>query len=253
MPVRWMVLIVVVMFAIAIPALAQAGADDEITINYFDRFVVDGGLITWCVLIPLSVVTVALILEHLLSIKSTKLLNHEDYDRLAGAVGQGDLAGAWRIIGENDHFTFAVLRRGMAELANSYVSAEYAIIEATEEQATKLLRKIEYLNIIGNISPMIGLLGTVYGIILAFNKQVEIVRKGGVTQPDQLAEGISIALVTTFWGLIVAIPALAVYGLLRNRIDALAAQIANMALDVIRAVKPEQRESLRKIVDEATL
>jgi len=97
-----------------------------------------------------------------------------------------------------------------------------------------MLRKVEYLHIIGNIAPMIGLFGTVYGIILAFNKLVEVVRQGGVTQPDQLAEGISVALVTTLWGLMVAIPAMAMYGYFRNQIEALTAEAVLTVQELLR-------------------
>lgn len=235
---------------LAIPtatAIAEETSQNT-TIDYFQRFVIDGGLLTWFILIPLSIATFALILEHALSIRESKLLNRPDADQVARSIARGDLASAWKLAHAQDSFLFFVLRRGLLELSNSYESAEYAVIEAAEEQATRLLRKIEYLNIIGNVSPMIGLFGTVYGIILAFNKLVEVVRQGGVNRPDQLAEGISIALVTTLWGLVVAIPALAMYGLFRNRIDALAAQITNLSLDMIRNVKPEARESLAEIV-----
>jgi biopolymer transport protein ExbB len=86
---------------------------------------------------------------------------------------------------------------------------------------SRLLRKIEYLNIIGNVAPMIGLFGTVYGMILAFNKLRSL---HGVPNPGELAWGISVALVTTFWGLLIAIPALSVYAISRNRIDGAAAE-----------------------------
>jgi len=231
----------------SVGGLGQAGGGAVVTIDYFQRFVIDGGAIGWF-LVLLSIATFALILEHALNIRASKLLSGRDRDRLSGAIARGDLAGAWTLTGKTDSFLFAVVRRGLTEVANSHETAEYAVIEAAEEQATKLLRKIEYLNIIGNVAPMIGLFGTVYGIILAFNKLVEIAHQGGVSRPDQLAEGISIALVTTFWGLIVAIPALAMYGVLRNRIDAVAAQVANTSLELIRTIKPDQREVLKQIM-----
>jgi len=220
-------------------------AQETYSINYFRRFVIDGGYITWLVLIPLSIATSALIIEHARKIRAGRLLPRSQYDRFRALAAQGDMAGTWKAVSQADSFIARVLQRGLAELAGSYEAAEYAVIEAAEEQATRLLRKIEFLSIIGNVAPMIGLFGTVYGIILAFNKLVEVVRQGGVTQPDQLAEGISIALVTTFWGLIVAIPALAMYGLFRNRIDDLTAQAANLALDLIRNIRPELRAALR--------
>lgn len=103
-----------------------------------------------------------------------------------------------------------------------------------EEHALRRLRKIEPLNIIGNVAPMIGLFGTVYGMILAFR---EIVAAGGTPDPVNLAAGIGTALVTTFWGLIVAIPALSAYALLRNRIDELTAHAsreADRAIEMLR-------------------
>jgi biopolymer transport protein ExbB len=76
---------------------------------------------------------------------------------------------------------------------------------------------MEFLNVLGAVGPMIGLFGTVYGMIAAF---YTIVDKGGQPNPADLAAGIATALVTTFWGLIVGIPAVAAVTLIRARIDA---------------------------------
>jgi len=120
-----------------------------------------------------------------------------------------------------------------------------AMIRAAESeagnQALRRLRRIEPLNIIGNISPMIGLFGTVYGMILAFQA---IVSAGGTPDPVNLAAGIGTALVTTFWGLIVAIPGLASYAFLRNRIDeltAFASTEADRMLETLRTPASENR------------
>ena len=76
-----------------------------------------------------------------------------------------------------------------------------------------------------------GWLGRGGGIIYAFHC---IVQAGGQPEPANLAGGISVALVTTWWGLVVAIPALAVYGFLRNRIDILSAEAAVTAEELLR-------------------
>lgn len=78
------------------------------------------------------------------------------------------------------------------------------------------LRRLEPLNIAGNVAPMVGLFGTVYGMILAFR---QVVIAGGTPEPVALAAGIGTALTTTFWGLVVAVPALTSYGLLRSRLE----------------------------------
>ena len=92
----------------------------------------------------------------------------------------------------------------------------------------------EYLAVIGNIAPMLGLLGTVVGLTFAFH---EVASTQGVARAADLADGIYHALVSTVGGLIVAIPALAVYAVLRNRVDQLAAETANAALHALGPVK----------------
>jgi biopolymer transport protein ExbB len=101
------------------------------------------------------------------------------------------------------------------------------------------MRSIEWLNLIGNVSPMVGLFGTVFGMIKLFDA---IVTAGGQPQPAQLAGGISVALVTTFWGLFIAIPALAIHGVFRNRIETL----ANDAVIEAEHIVPEIRRSIKK-------
>ena len=86
---------------------------------------------------------------------------------------------------------------------------------------------------------MVGLFGTVFGMIKLFNA---IVMAGGQPQPAQLAGGISVALVTTFWGLFIAIPALAMHGVLCNRIETL----VNDAVVESENIVPEIRRSLKK-------
>ena len=107
--------------------------------------------------------------------------------------------------------------------------------QTAEELTIKRLRKVEPLNVIGGVAPMVGLFGTVYGMILAFR---EIVAAGGTPNPVGLAAGIGTALTTTFWGLVVAIPALAGYALLRNKIDALTVEATREAEELINRFKP---------------
>jgi biopolymer transport protein ExbB len=128
-----------------------------------------------------------------------------------------------------------VIHAALAEASNGYPAMERAMEEAIDDQTSKNLRKIEYLNIIGNIAPMIGLFGTVFGMIKTF--QAIVVAKG-IPEPDKLAEGISIALVTTLWGLAIAIPALTVFATLRNRIEGLAAETALRAQALLGMFNP---------------
>jgi biopolymer transport protein ExbB len=117
---------------------------------------------------------------------------------------------------------------------------ERAMGEAAEERTAKMLRYTEWLNLMGNLGPMLGLLGTVWGLIKTFFK---IVEAGGIPNPGELAGAIGIKLVCTLLGLCIAIPALGVYGAMRNRIDTLTAEAQAVGRDMLgilrRAKKPE--------------
>ena len=129
-----------------------------------------------------------------------------------------------------------ILTVALAESAHGYGAMVRAAEQSCEQLAVGRLRRIEPLNIVGSVSPMIGLFGTVYGMIVAFR---EIVAAGGTPDPVGLASGIGTALTTTFWGLVVAIPALAGYALIRNRIDGLTVEAAAVAEHIIGTLRPK--------------
>ncbi|MFM8218473.1 MAG: MotA/TolQ/ExbB proton channel family protein, partial [Planctomycetaceae bacterium] len=97
--------------------------------------------------------------------------------------------------------------------------------DAAQQQAARLFRGLEYFTVIGTVAPMLGLLGTVWGMILAF---MEFEQKAN-PQVSELAPGIYKALVTTLQGLVVAIPALTLYAMFRNRVDELVSQASLLA------------------------
>ena len=186
--------------------------------SYFQRFFLDGKAIVWFVLMPLSVVTFSLIVQYFLVIRRSKLLPPTLINRMQQLE---NAKSALEELQQQDNFLSRTLLAGLAQADRDRDARDHAMFEALEQQSTSMLRKIEWLNIIGNVAPMIGLFGTVWGMIEAFNR---IVQAQGQPEPERLADAISIALVTTLWGLFTAIPALAAYGSLRNRIDAITAE-----------------------------
>jgi biopolymer transport protein ExbB len=131
---------------------------------------------------------------------------------------------------------------GLQEASFGYEAMEKAMEDAALEQSARLARKIEYLSVIGGVSPMLGLLGTVWGMIQAF---AEFTVKANPT-PAEFAPSISEALVTTFFGLCVAIPALSAYAWFRNRIDELVAETALVAEQVIVPLRRSLRDRDRR-------
>jgi len=210
-------------------------ADGDIsTVNVLQHFVFDGGVITKFVLIPLSVVTIGLIIHYLITIRRKTLMPPKFAGTLTAGARQGQVQTLGHITSNDDTFLGQTAHAGLSQVSAGRDTARAAIDEAVEEQATKMFRKIEYLNMIGNISPMIGLLGTVVGMIKAFNRI--FAAGGGMPEADKLAGDIAVALVTTFWGILIAIPALAAFALFRNRIDAFAAESVKFCDEMISLI-----------------
>ena len=114
-------------------------------------------------------------------------------------------------------FLSFVLRAGFAEVDGGWPAVEKAMEDATAEQSARLFRKIEYLSVIGNIAPMVGLLGTVIGMIGTF----QMITLFGTGDPRMMAGGISTALVTTVLGLVVAIPLTWLHSFLQGKANSL--------------------------------
>src|SRR5690606_31429047 len=133
---------------------------------------------------------------------------------------------------ENDSFLAHIMSAGLTRYVRSPFGAlelKSALEEAGAEQVARLYRWTDALALIASIAPMLGLLGTVVGINGAFST---ISRNQGFARPDQLAGDIALALVTTIMGLVLAIPATAALTFFRNRIDALASDVAAIADDI---------------------
>ena len=151
-----------------------------------------------------------------------------------------DIRGAQQACKENPSFLSFVLMHGIAELEFGWNAVEKSIEDALAEQSARLFRKIEYLSVIGNIAPMIGLLGTVIGMIIAFQN---VASTQGTASAPQLAEGIYQALVTTVGGLIVAIPSIGAFAVFRNRIDQFVAEAAYVTQHVFAPLRRRPKRS----------
>jgi len=216
---------------------ALAGDTQGISsVSVFKHFIVDGGPITWFVLIPLSVVTVALAVHYLLTIRRGTQAPERLARMLAGASRSGQMTQMAERVRQDETMLGQAAYAGLSQLGAGREAARSAIEEAVEERATKLLRKIEYLNVIGNISPMIGLLGTVYGMIQAFS--TIRISEGAMPKADELAGDIAVAMVTTFWGILIAILALSAFALFRNRINTYATETVKLVDGVVAMTKP---------------
>lgn len=206
-------------------ALAQ---ESRSGVSLFE-LILAGGVVGYVILL-LSVAAVALAVIHLLQLREGTLAPPEVVDSLNERLSQGDVDGAAALCRreENDCFLTRVMLPGLQRYSRSAFGAlelKGALEEAGQSQTARLLRSTDALGLIAAIAPMLGLLGTVVGMVGAFDT---ISASEGFARPDQLAGDISKALVTTLMGLVLAIPATAALTYFRNRIDALTGDVADV-------------------------
>lgn len=216
-------------YTIAIIMLAGSSALANETSSNLDKFFFAGGWLIWPLLV-LSIITLHLILQIGFNIRTSRFYSQSLIKDVRGHLRHKNHHSCLELLRNNNSVLSRVLRAGLNEKKLGHDAMENAMVEIIEDERGEFFRKLEWLNIIGNIAPMIGLFGTVWGMIQAFNG---IVEAGGRPQPPDLAGGISNALVTTLWGMAVAIPALAASGYLGNRFDALTAKIAVIAEELL--------------------
>jgi len=192
-----------------------------------------GGVVGMVILL-LSLAAVALVVEHLMTLREAVLMPPGLADDVFQLLSAGKPALAIERCRQQPSFLAFVLDAGLSEVEDGWPAAEKELEDTMADQSARLFRKIEYLSVIGNIAPMLGLLGTVVGMIFAFR---EVADTQGAARAADLAEGIYLALVTTVEGLIVAIPALAAFAIFRNRVDQLVAEAAYVAQHVFRPLK----------------
>lgn len=200
-----------------------------------------GGAVGYLIVL-MSLMMVALIIDHIINIRRSTLMPPGLAEEVHRQLAERSMEEATKLCGEHPSFLSRVLNAGLDETGVSYSAVEKAMEDAAVEQSARLFRRIEYLSVIGTITPMLGLMGTVWGMIQAF---LEFEQKAN-PQVSELAPGIYRALVTTLLGLGVAIPALSAFAIFRNRIDELAAEASLLAEHVFADYRREIQKRRRK-------
>jgi len=184
-----------------------------------------------------SIFSIALIIQSALTIRRTVLLPELSVAQIQTMFDERRFREALEFCQNDPSLVAGLVHAGLVEAANGYEAMENAISDAASERASRLYHKIEYLNLVGNVTPMIGLTGTIWGMMTAFG---EIEAKGGKANPSDLAGGILIALVSTFSGLMAAIPALVSYGIFKGKVEQLTMESGLVAEELLANFKPQQ-------------
>lgn len=188
----------------------------------------------WFLLLA-SVIAVALIIERSISLRTKKIIPPTLLDQVVGVYQRQGLSPEVIDRLSNDSPLGAVLAAGLRNLKSSRYVMKEAIEEAGRAVAHELERFLTTLGTIATAAPLLGLFGTVIGMIEIFGSQ-----SPGGTNPQQLAHGISIALYNTAFGIAIAIPALIFYRHFRNKVDTLVVEMEQQASKLVDIVHGER-------------
>ena len=214
---------VVLAVTFAVPALAQ----DDGGGGPFG-LIKKGGAIGIVILL-VSVATLALAIEYFVNVRRDKICPPELVDELEALLEEEEYQEALELCEAEPNFLTNSLAAGLPRLNEGYTQVKEALEAQAGIEAVKLQQKVSWMLFLSNVSPMLGLFGTVSGMITAFD---EIVKLGAKVTPKDLAGGISAALVTTFLGLFVAIPALLAYQIFRAKATRISIDIAGILEDM---------------------
>jgi biopolymer transport protein ExbB len=193
--------------------LAQDAGGGENAISEAFKFE-NAGLIGYLIIV-MSIVALALIIENFMTIKREKLAPPDLIGELEALFDGENFQEAVELCEQEKNYLTNCVGAGLSKLGHSFETMQVALREMQTEESVRLFQKIGWLSLISAIAPMMGLFGTVTGMFVTFGK---IASAGGSVSPALLAGGIKMALITTMFGLTVAIPVGVAFFTLRNRV-----------------------------------
>jgi biopolymer transport protein ExbB len=220
----------------AAPATETPVASRELT---FGKMLKAGGWTMW----PLglcSLFGIGLVIYNGIVIRPDRMLKPAVIDQVKSAVSDLDIERARNLCAANPAPVTNIIQAGLDRIKGGelhLVSIEKGMEEFSMQEVANHMQPINYLSVIATVSPMLGLLGTVSGMIKAF----QAMALGGMGRPELLADNISEALITTAAGLIIGIPIMVAYFYYRNRFTAIIAAVNRTCGDVLESLNVASR------------
>lgn len=187
-----------------------------------------------------SVAAIALIVEHFVAVRRATIAPPQQVQWAREQIEKRNFRECLDKLRESHTYFAQTMTAALQHARHGFDAMHAAAVEKSGLLGGKLFRKAEYLNILGNLGPLLGLLGTVWGMIEAFGT---LGASGGQADAAGLSEGISKALVNTLAGLALAIVGIGFFGLCRNRIESLTVGATVDVLDLLEYFRPSARSS----------
>jgi biopolymer transport protein ExbB len=186
----------------------------------------------------LSLITVWSTVERFVMLRRSRVIPKPFVQRFLKLVETGELERdeALQVCQENESPIAMIFAHGVRKWGKTSVEVEQAIIDGGERQVASLRSNLRVLSGAYTVGPLLGLLGTVWGMLMSFEK---IANSGAMGNSQQLAAGIALALVTTAAGLAIAIPAIIIYMYLVGKVDSLVMEMDELSQRLVNSISAE--------------
>jgi len=230
-------------------AEAEEAAPAEGGQTFFD--IVFGGsamdITVWMLIFLTSLATIALIIDSFLSIRASKIMPVELVKAVKDALSEGDLGAAIEACESTPGPLSNILLAGFNNISEGYDVILDAVSSAASIETEKLMQRVNYLNLCGQLAPMFGLMGTVTGMVAAFGG---LATASGAAKAAKLAMSISGALYTTAVGLFIAIPAILGFTFIKNNASKIILTMEALTYDLIKTLKGAEVEDGEEAAEE---
>ncbi len=190
------------------------------------------GVILWLAIFGAAGAGVYFVVDCAITVRTKRIMPQELIDSVNEAMGEGDVLKALQCC-ENEPGPLAnILTAGFSHVEEGFDIIQEAITTAADLETEKIMQKLTWLSVVGNIAPMLGLLGTVQGMIRAF-----ATLGSGAPDVGLLAVNISQALYTTAGGLTIAVPCVAIYYTFRNAANRIVLRMEAMTMELIKDLR----------------
>lgn len=189
-------------------------------------------LILWLAIFGAAGAAVYFGVDCAITVRPIRIMPQNLIDAVAGAMGEGDVIKALKACDDEPGPLANVLSAGFSHVEEGFEVIEEAISTAASLETEKLMQKITWLSVVGNLAPMLGLLGTVQGMIAAFSTLAS-----GAPEVGLLAQNISQALFTTAAGLTIAVPCVAFYYVFRNNANKIVLRMEALTMESIKDLR----------------
>lgn len=219
---------------IALPEMVQAAEPSLPRQWEFLSLIEKGGIMMYPILFC-SILILGIGIERAYNLRRKNIIDTEFLKNVRNHWNWNDVPLGLQLCNSYDNALSRILKTGLLRYGGKLDEVEQAIEGAGQHEASLMNSNLRVLGAVANITPMMGLLGTVFGMIKAFN----VISQSGTGNPGLVASGISEALITTATGMVVGIPALALYHYFRGKIERYVFEMEEISVQLVEELSYE--------------